>query len=310
MAYSSDDENRPGECDWCHDDRGICDRFIVLDEDRRFSIKLEETFDVHTLIPCFARRYVLERMGFEDYESFETKKIILSTHHGVDFQVKLYNAQGVTHFGCKNWEALCKMYGFDEGMLVTMDLGDPTIEQERPTIFVLVDTPPILPPSYFHSPKNVRKMVDITYYTEGSELTYQEKNHLVAFCTDLENYNVYNRTPQHYGQYVPLVHVLNYGNYHGDTLIIPNDCVLHLMYTHGSIHVLNIQPGRPMNLNCPYRVSKISGDLRIKEWKKCMDSRKELLGSNIQRRAKIGDRMITILHNGESGSILFYAILP
>ena len=46
----------------------------------------------------------------------------------------------------KKWEALCKMYSFDEGMLVTMDLGDPTIEQERPTIFVLVDTPLILPP--------------------------------------------------------------------------------------------------------------------------------------------------------------------
>ena len=42
-------------------------------------------------------------------------------------------------------------------------------------------------------------MVDKTYYTDGSELTYQEKNHLIAFCTDLENYNVYNRTPQHYG---------------------------------------------------------------------------------------------------------------
>ena len=52
-------------------------------------------------------------------------------------------------------------------------------------------------------------MVDRTYYTEGSELTYQEKNLLIAFCTDLENYNIYNRTPQHYGQYVPLVHVLN-----------------------------------------------------------------------------------------------------
>ena len=85
-------------------------------------------------------------MGFEEHESMETKKILLRTHHGVDFKVKLYNAESVTHFGCKNWEALCKMYGFDEGMLVTMDLGDPTIEQERPTIFVLVDTPPILPP--------------------------------------------------------------------------------------------------------------------------------------------------------------------
>ena len=48
MPYS-DDENRPGECDWCHDDWGMCDRFLELDEDRRFSIKLEETFDVETV---------------------------------------------------------------------------------------------------------------------------------------------------------------------------------------------------------------------------------------------------------------------
>ena len=72
-------------------------------------------------------------MGFEDHESFKTKKIILSTHHGVDFQVKLYNAKSVTNFGCKNWEALCKMYGFYEGMLVTMDLGDPDIAQDNLT---------------------------------------------------------------------------------------------------------------------------------------------------------------------------------
>ena len=82
---------------------------------------------------------------FKDHENFETKKIILSTHHGVDFQVKLYNAQSVIHFGCKNWEALCKMYGLDEGMIVTMDLGDPDIEQDNMDIWVLVDTLPILP---------------------------------------------------------------------------------------------------------------------------------------------------------------------
>ena len=64
----------------------------------------------------------------------------------MDSEVKLYNSESVTYFGCKNWEALCKMYGFHEDMLVTMDLGDPTIEQERPSIWVLVDTPPILPP--------------------------------------------------------------------------------------------------------------------------------------------------------------------
>ena len=48
MSYS-DDESLPGECDWCHDDRGMCDGFIELDEDRRFSIKLEETFEVETV---------------------------------------------------------------------------------------------------------------------------------------------------------------------------------------------------------------------------------------------------------------------
>ena len=73
-------------------------------------------------------------MDFEDHEVSETKKIHLRTHHDVDFEVNLYNSESVTHFGCKNWEAFCKMYGFDEGMLVTMDLGDPTIVQERPSI--------------------------------------------------------------------------------------------------------------------------------------------------------------------------------
>ena len=48
MSYS-DDDSLPGECSWCHDGRGMCDRFVELDEDRRFSIKLEETFDVETV---------------------------------------------------------------------------------------------------------------------------------------------------------------------------------------------------------------------------------------------------------------------
>ena len=29
-----------------------------------------------------------------------------------------------------------------------------------------------------------------------------------------------SRTPPHYGQYVPLVHVLNHGNIHGDAMVI------------------------------------------------------------------------------------------
>ena len=88
------------------------------------------------------------------------------------------------------------------------------------------------------------------------------------------------------------------------------DCVPHLMNQNDHLDVLNIQPGHPTNHTCPYRISKTSEDMKIKEWKKCMDSRKELLGSKRKRGTRIRDRMISILHNGESGSILFYAILP
>ncbi|XBI75429.1 hypothetical protein VPH35_068798 [Triticum aestivum] len=288
----------------------MCDRFVRLDKDRRFSIKLEETFDCETLIPCHARRYVLERMGFEDHENFKTKKIHLRTHHDMDFEVNLCNAQSVTHFGCQNWEALCKMYGFYEGMIITMDLGDPDSEEDNMDIWVLVDTLPIVPLSYFDSSKTVRKMVDKTHYIDGTELTYKEKNHLIAFCTLLENYNDYYGTPPNYGEYVPLVHVLNHDNFSGDTLKLPMDCVPHLMSLHGRLSVLNILPGKSMELTCAYRISKTREHMIIKEWKKCMDIRKEVLGSNIQRKARIGDRLISILHNGESGAILFFAILP
>ena len=41
-----------------------------------------------------------------------------------------------------------------------------------------------------------------------------------------------------------------------------------------------------------------------------MVSHRELLGSNIVRKARIGDMIISILHDGESGAIFLYAILP
>ena len=63
----------------------------------------------------------------------------------MDFEVDLYNSQSVTHFGCQNWEALRKMYGFYEDMIFTMDLGDPDIEQDNMNIWVLDDALSILP---------------------------------------------------------------------------------------------------------------------------------------------------------------------
>ena len=88
------------------------------------------------------------------------------------------------------------------------------------------------------------------------------------------------------------------------------DCVPHLIYQNGRLRVLNILPGQSRELTCAYRISKTGEHMLIKEWKKCLDIHKEVLGSNIQRKAIIGDRLISILHNGESGAILFFAILP
>ena len=45
---SSDDEKDFIKCEYCEDQRGLCDRNFLVD-DRRFSIKLDETFEVDTV---------------------------------------------------------------------------------------------------------------------------------------------------------------------------------------------------------------------------------------------------------------------
>ena len=45
---SSDDEKDFIKCEYCEDERGLFDG-IFLDDDRRFSIKLDENFEVDTV---------------------------------------------------------------------------------------------------------------------------------------------------------------------------------------------------------------------------------------------------------------------
>ena len=52
----SDDDGIP-ECGYCYDDRGVCDRFPHLQNDRFFTVKLEETFDVCTL--CNDKHFIV-----------------------------------------------------------------------------------------------------------------------------------------------------------------------------------------------------------------------------------------------------------
>ena len=44
----SDDKKDFGICKYCEDKRGLCDG-VFLDDDRRFSIKLDENFEVDTV---------------------------------------------------------------------------------------------------------------------------------------------------------------------------------------------------------------------------------------------------------------------
>ena len=44
----SDDKKDFGICKYCKDERGMCDG-IFLDDDRRFSIKLDKNFEVDTV---------------------------------------------------------------------------------------------------------------------------------------------------------------------------------------------------------------------------------------------------------------------
>ena len=44
----SDDERESVMCEYCEDECGLCDRNFLVD-DRRFSIKLDETFKVDTV---------------------------------------------------------------------------------------------------------------------------------------------------------------------------------------------------------------------------------------------------------------------
>ena len=45
---SSDDEKDFIMCEYCEDQRGLCDRYFLID-DTRFNIKLDETFEFDTV---------------------------------------------------------------------------------------------------------------------------------------------------------------------------------------------------------------------------------------------------------------------
>jgi hypothetical protein len=86
--------------------------------------------------------------------------------------------------------------------------------------------------------------------------------------------------------------------------------VPHLMHMKGDMDIISLRPSLPTVLRSAYTISRRDEDLTIKGWRKVLNDSRELLGGNMVCRPQLGDRWISILHNGDSGAILFYAILP
>ena len=73
----SDDKKDFGICKYCEDERGLCDG-IFLDDDRRFSIKLDENFEVDTVSHNDKSFFVIKH---DLYMLHLLQLIILSFHY-------------------------------------------------------------------------------------------------------------------------------------------------------------------------------------------------------------------------------------
>ena len=82
------------------------------------------------------------------------------------------------------------------------------------------------------------------------------------------------------------------------------------MYMEGDMDIISLWLSLPTVHRSPYSISRRDEDLTIKGWRKVMNDRRELLERNMVRSPQIAGRWISILHNGDGGAIMFYAILP
>ncbi|KAI4996854.1 hypothetical protein ZWY2020_052196, partial [Hordeum vulgare] len=161
-----------------------------------------------------------------DMEEVTQRMAYLKTKDGFNFKCTFYNEVDHTYFRCANWKGLAKAYGFEAVMKIPFDIGTYSLSDED--ICVDLDLMPILPPckyystityllylkltTYFLSPRNIQNIVDDTYYTAYSILTWQEKGYLVFFVANIESLKgIYGAGPND-ARYLALVHTLNKGN--------------------------------------------------------------------------------------------------
>ena len=74
--------------------------------------------------------------------------------------------------------------------------------------------------------------------------------------------------------------------------------------------IISLRPSWPTRHFSAYMIRQRDDVLIIKDWRKVLNDRRELLGGNIKRSPQMGDKFIYILHNGDLSVYMFYAILP
>ena len=81
--------------------------------------------------------------------------------------------------------------------------------------------------------------------------------------------------------------------------------------TKGQMSIVSLRPRYPaLHINA-FRISRRDECLIVKDWRKIVNDRREVLGgSNEKRSPRLGDRFICMLQYDESGELyMFYAIL-
>ena len=82
--------------------------------------------------------------------------------------------------------------------------------------------------------------------------------------------------------------------------------------TKGQMSIVSLRPRYPgLHMNA-FRISRSDECLIVKDWRKIVNDRREVLGgSNEKRSPRLRDRFIGMLQYDQSGELyMFYAILP
>ena len=93
---------------------------------------------------------------------------------------------------------------------------------------------------------------------------------------------------------------------------LPMTVVPQWIETKGRMSIVSLRPRYPTLHMSAFRISRSDECLIVKDWRKIVNDRREVLGGSNQKRIpRLGDRFICMLQLDEGGELhMFYVILP